>query len=718
MKRGKDDEKIMGPMFPRLHLNETEKGGPRAPPRNKMALYEQLSIPSQRFNPGVLPLNHPNNIGGFVLPTSSSQGNGLERNFHFPLHMPPSTPTHRAETFRTCQSEGSGLSNSLVQLNQRKKVGDEDDFIVPVFVQSGTGQGNDKTQSSIDKERLTRSPTYAGRYPKRKNVCDKDPKLSTSQAHKLMQQATFEMEECPKMSGLSHSVKSTADPLTRENIEELVKESNAAQNQEYQDFPVTNLSSPDDADTCSLQEFRTGSPQVEAGFVESIGGMEKGNGPHQRSSSHARDDNSYPNEPDNRSEYRGDRTNVSLQVINVDRSDDVSESSMVDSISGFDISPDDVVGVIGQKHFWKARKAIVNQQRVFAVQVFELHRLIKVQQLIAESPHLLLEDGIILGQAPLKGSPAKKLPPKYVVKAPAHIVKCKDDSEKPKHKMEHSAENAVGKTSFSSVKNGSQPSSYGPYLGHSQLAPMATDNKMGPWSFHQSPGHQWLIPVVSPSEGLVYKPYPGPGFMGTVCGGYGPFSTAPLTGNFMHPAYGIPTPPHHQGMGNLPGTTVGHTYFPPYAMPVMNPAMSGSAVEQVNQFTGPGPRCQSQFSEGRSNFNTQHRSSPSMPNQKHGPVPQASKFQASKDSELHGSTASSPCGRPQGVGTGFNSEGTGALPLFPVNPAAVEAACRPRETEQPTRAIKVVPHNPRSATESAARIFQSIQEERKQYDLV
>ncbi|GKD21166.1 protein early flowering 3, partial [Tanacetum coccineum] len=53
MKRGKDDDKSMGPMFPRLHVNDTEKGGPRAPPRNKMALYEQLSIPSQRFNGGV-----------------------------------------------------------------------------------------------------------------------------------------------------------------------------------------------------------------------------------------------------------------------------------------------------------------------------------------------------------------------------------------------------------------------------------------------------------------------------------------------------------------------------------------------------------------------------------------------------------------------------------------------------------------------------------------
>jgi len=76
MKRGKDDEKIMGPMFPRLHVNDTEKGGPRAPPRNKMALYEQLSIPSQRFNSGMLPLN-PNNSSNSVPPTSLNRVNHM-----------------------------------------------------------------------------------------------------------------------------------------------------------------------------------------------------------------------------------------------------------------------------------------------------------------------------------------------------------------------------------------------------------------------------------------------------------------------------------------------------------------------------------------------------------------------------------------------------------------------------------------------------------------
>lgn len=71
MKRGNEGEKIMGPMFPRLHVNDTEKGGPRAPPRNKMALYEQLSIPSQRFNNhAVLTRNLSNNSSSLASPSS------------------------------------------------------------------------------------------------------------------------------------------------------------------------------------------------------------------------------------------------------------------------------------------------------------------------------------------------------------------------------------------------------------------------------------------------------------------------------------------------------------------------------------------------------------------------------------------------------------------------------------------------------------------------
>ncbi|KAJ1396145.1 hypothetical protein SESBI_32777 [Sesbania bispinosa] len=46
--RGKEEEKVVVLMFPRLHVNNKEKGGPRAPPRNKMALYEKGVIQSFR----------------------------------------------------------------------------------------------------------------------------------------------------------------------------------------------------------------------------------------------------------------------------------------------------------------------------------------------------------------------------------------------------------------------------------------------------------------------------------------------------------------------------------------------------------------------------------------------------------------------------------------------------------------------------------------------
>lgn len=78
MRGGKDKMKVTSPMFPRLHVNDTEKGGPRAPPRNKVALYEQFSVPSQRLNSGpasMLPLQPRN--GSSLVPSMSSSNVSL-----------------------------------------------------------------------------------------------------------------------------------------------------------------------------------------------------------------------------------------------------------------------------------------------------------------------------------------------------------------------------------------------------------------------------------------------------------------------------------------------------------------------------------------------------------------------------------------------------------------------------------------------------------------
>lgn len=73
MRAGKEEEsKAMGPMFPRLHVNDANQGGPRAPPRNKMALYEQLSVPSQRFNSNTSSSTRPQQKGDNLAPSNSS----------------------------------------------------------------------------------------------------------------------------------------------------------------------------------------------------------------------------------------------------------------------------------------------------------------------------------------------------------------------------------------------------------------------------------------------------------------------------------------------------------------------------------------------------------------------------------------------------------------------------------------------------------------------
>ncbi|KAJ0007932.1 hypothetical protein Pint_28864 [Pistacia integerrima] len=259
-----------------------------------------------------------------------------------------------------------------------------------------------------------------------------------------------------------------------------------------------------------------------------------------------------------------------------------------------------------------------SQQRVFAVQVFELHRLMKMRMQLLNFAH-------------------------------------------------SSVNNDTSKGLVNQRSN---------YLVNEPPAAPTRNIKPSPWCF-PPPGNQWLVSVMSPSEGLVYKPYAGPcpptaGFVAPFYGSCGPMSLTPSSGDFLNTAYGIPAS-HHQGHGILLGSTpLGRTYFPPYGIPVMNPSVSGSVVEQMSPFPGAWSK-DDHFS------------------------------MASKESEVQGSTASSPSERATG----------GALPLFPMEPIVQASDINAQTSEEQSRVIKVVPHNSRLATESAARIFQSIQGRKK-----
>ncbi|KAJ8755736.1 hypothetical protein K2173_024280 [Erythroxylum novogranatense] len=783
MRGTKDEEKMLSPMFPRLHVNDTEKGGPKAPPRNKMALYEQLSIPSQKLSSGspcMLPL-HPNNGNNLVPSMSTSHGCAYERSAFIPFCNSPAN-SHVAEKLFSYCSGGGNINGDMASQNKKSVNGTNDQSV------NITGKNDQSvnitgtidqsvsitlTSGTTPKFNLFQSPAFSNlksvscnepgdekdlRVPTQSVAaltCSKSwhqinlenlphlnlsfsmPLQNVSDRHKKGTEITVlkekdylknQNQDNAKESRIPDSLErsapvpsvkgktvantlSMADTLSIPSSRVSLKETHSSSDREYRSIAAAGvLKSLNGISSRINQESVTTQEKTILRDMECTGSRGKENASKLQGEPYSRhsfgDDKRSPNEVQNVIESSEERKHGSSQIGHAERCDDVSETSMVDSIVAFTITPDDVVGVIGEKQFWKARRAIINQQRVFSIQVFELHRLIKVQKTIAGSPHLLHEDSLHVGKASLKSSPVKKLPSEYAIEPTPEIVKPKEQSHKPRSNTEFADENAVGGPPLPSANlELNKPvlaprSNYEPHSGSLPVPMAATNTKPTPWCF-PAPGNQWLVPVMSPSEGLVYKPYSGPspptpGFMTPVYGSCGPMSLTPGNGDFLNATYGVPasTPP------------LGQTYFPPYGMPILNQSISGSSMEQMSPFTGPQSK-DNQVSVGNMNLVFPHRSSSNMASQTSRVTPRCGgKFQASKESDVQGSTATSPAERVKG----------NALPLFPTEPTVQASDQSAQTNKEQTRVIKVVPRNPRTATESAAWIFRSIQEERKYYD--
>ncbi|GMG99089.1 hypothetical protein Nepgr_000929 [Nepenthes gracilis] len=710
MNTAKDDEKTVGPMFPRIHVNDTEKGGPRTPPRNKMALYEQLTIPSHRYNPGVVPLNPSRNRK--LVPTApASQGTSHERCMHIPHYQPPLALLHPANNLRIHASDMLNVNAPLSKDELTDKLVDGDDFTVPIISQSGTDQCNGEGYDTINGDKnLPFSKSFPMRLPK---ACAKEMSQSNSVGHNTRRDAKKKDRKNSRksVSSVDRAVIDASELLARDMAVGRPQQDTATR-KEHQ--AKNRLSRSRDTNACLGQVYEAASPTGALAWDDDILNLPsedtgKGISLRKEHNSHIGPGNERSSEIDNSSQSHRDGIHVTLQMEIMDGGDDVSDASMVDSISGLDISPDDVAGVIGLKHFWEARSAIVNQQRVFTFQVFELHRLIKVQRLIAGLPHLLLEGSPYMGKSSLKGSLVKKSPPDCDLKTYSHATKPKDDSgpkddldNKSCHKMEGLAENVVRKLSVPS----SQPWNPFPFSGNPPSLPVNADLKMTPWFFPQPVGYQWLVPVMSPSEGLIYRPYPVSGSMGHVCIGCRPLGPTPVVGNFFNPAYRFPASPYHTGSGFLPGV---HFNFSADGMAVINPAVSGSGAEEMDRAWGSDSNAQMGHQQTSCN----------MPGYKNGAISDSVSMPASEDSELQVSSGcSSPGEKAQGAKIGPAARGEDACGLFATPPTALvsERAHHPPELDQPGRVIRVMPCNPSSATESAARILLSIQEERELQD--
>ncbi|XP_071712188.1 protein HEADING DATE 3B-like [Rutidosis leptorrhynchoides] len=203
------------------------------------------------------------------------------------------------------------------------------------------------------------------------------------------------------------------------------------------------------------------------------------------------------------------------------------------------------------------------------------------------------------------------------------------------------------------------------------LPPLSNLNgpKQSPWCYLPPPpqANQWLV-AVSPSEGLVYKPYTGPSppSFGLMTPAYG-LSLTPSNMDFYNTnPYTIPTS-YHQGIGHVFPST---PFFTSYTMPAITK-----------------PSCSS------------------------------SNDASYKENDIKSSKFYVPCNLLPQENYKEGERNKDELPLFPTTPMVQDLGqCREEkgfDDDERIKVIKVVPHNPKLASESAARIFQFIQEERK-----
>ncbi|KAL8537707.1 hypothetical protein ACS0TY_012741 [Phlomoides rotata] len=211
----------------------------------------------------------------------------------------------------------------------------------------------------------------------------------------------------------------------------------------------------------------------------------------------------------------------------------------------FCITTDEVMRVIGPRLFLEARKTMFHQQKMFSWQMFELHRLITVQRILARSPGSFRP----IKPSSIKFPPMNKLLYVSPLDASSPSPKTKDDGLKSEPGLPLPT-TSVEKVLFS------QP----------------LPNPAPPLCFPPPPGgNHWLVPVRSPSEGLVYKPYPGPcfpsvGLMPPVCGTLGSGS-----GSLSGAPYGVPAP-------NEP--EIGQSYYQTFhPTPLINASTSVNEVK-------------------------------------------------------------------------------------------------------------------------------------------
>ncbi|XP_021765269.1 protein HEADING DATE 3B-like [Chenopodium quinoa] len=706
--RGKPEGKITGPLFPRIHVDDTKRLGPRAPPRNKMALYEQLSIPSQRFSntPASTTLPPPP-VHGRMLANmlSSSQVIGAERELfsvgkksHAANHSIGKQNSRPYERI-SGNTNGNPLKRSMVEDCQLSKVpitflepnnpsqskwpcvhNVESNLRLPSIVHPQLSLSSSKTQSgSKDKNLVDVSCSLELQTTSAKKVntySNKDDLKVVEVGHKNSKTLlSFPQGNDEHDGKLDHQISQISDHtlLPKISLMPLIKEEKIEPSDHKS--AVSNFPNKDS----ELDQIDINKDRDHVGMISNeVDKVYMGVTIEEPRTTIANNTSILRSESCNESPF----TDAHRQTLSVGDGNkceekqnrtgmvdfehgDYSHTSLKECASHGVISPNLVVEMIGQNHFWKARKEIIDQQRIFSKQVFELHRIVKVQKMLASCGNLQKKEPLSLGNSLVEPT-MKKLLPKSIQEAPSWHEKSKNEVSKIKGVVDNAIENLPLPSLSSDIT--SLATNFG----------KQTNTNLSMWCL-PPPGNQWLLPVISPSEGLVYKPYLNPppppgGFFPTLSNDLRPTNPTTTLGNeeYLNSQIGV------HGVAPSP---MDPSYFAPYGMSIISPLASTSTFKHMSfydvnssSFISNGPR-----NLGEVNESEKLESLESSPNKK-------------------------------------IKTSNGALPLFPTTPTTVDNGqpIKNCSNERKTKVIKVIPrNNPKLASESLANIIKLILEERK-----
>eukprot|EP00249_Psilotum_nudum_P020709 c27814_g1_i1 orf=278-3088(+) len=610
-------------LFPRLHVSEAEKAGPRAPPRNKMALYEQLTVPSHRFVPPSPPVPSPGHHT--VVAPFSQQYFPNECQYSYPPYYTGSGMTYAAvniaghsfgqsslgvsnssatvdgggETWRVTGTESGTRSTLAVRATSMQEGSGSHKILSGKRGGGGGGndnEGDDLVASAFYTERVNDNDNGGNDLGVSASFTEKGsirllekPNLLTSEnSQQLCGKSCINIEREPAVvqsssmldhlqypSGLCHARTEHPD-MVAESCVDVERPGKLSVERECRQ-PIKEAGFPCD--------FKSGDGYNEDWSATSQGHSSQHSGSidvdcplEQTPSSH------HPRRPvdgvgimcdviehgemaayplNGMQSLQKNCSSVELSAAEAscsplgelasgrlvkpvdllmedklrsnacspndigdvskpsqvgDGSDcDDSNSSILDSISAPNIEPKYVMKAIGQQQFWKARRAILRQQRIFSSQVFELHKLVQVQQMLAATP---LEDGLDYDSPPMTPGDDADVPVGSQDKAQgksedrelqySEVHPTKETSNFP---IEDEIQQGV--TCYPSWygHDGPQRLNYDPdghmYLGPYPSMPAVLPSGIGQWGFaHPSMGtNQWFGPTTVQPGAFLYQPF-------------------------------------------------------------------------------------------------------------------------------------------------------------------------------------------------------------------